>query len=614
MLGRILNEFKRHSSLNFKIPDQPEELKAVFSKVLPLISTKEKVVLVIDGLDQLEDRDQAPDLGWLPRDIPANLRIIVSCLPGRSLDELTRRGWPRLEVQPLAAEERKELAIQYLLQYAKALNSDCLQKIITADQASSPLYLRTLLEELRLFGTHEKIEERIRFYLAAGSVDQLFKKVLARYEQDYEGERPGLVGDTMRLIWAARRGLSEAEILDLLGSGGDPMPRAYWSQLHLAAESLLVNRSGLVSFFHSYLRQAVEQKYLTSEEEKQSAHLQLAAYFNQRELGRRKLDETPWQFAQARRWPDLAGLLADPDFFRMAWMHNRFEVLSFWRQVEENSAFTILQAYQTILAAPEKYVPDGTLALLSDLFFTTAHYDEAWQGYDYLSNHSENEAEQAFSFVGQASCLMQRRKEGDLEVAIQLLETAVTLYRSIQDNESLAAALGNLSTLYYECGWNEQALQALDEMRLLEESVGGNDLLAHRLGNEALRFVETGNFDQALALHQKEEALYRDLADIDGLQISLGNQATTLMHEGRLDEALILLQKQEALCQQIGKLSSLANCYSNQAYLWFKKGNYPRALASAKKQEEIAEQINDNKQKDIARQSQKAILEAQKGH
>ena len=53
-----------------------------------------RVILVLDGLNQLEDRDQAPDLVWLPPVIPANIRLILSTLPGRPLDDLKKRGWP----------------------------------------------------------------------------------------------------------------------------------------------------------------------------------------------------------------------------------------------------------------------------------------------------------------------------------------------------------------------------------------------------------------------------------------------------------------------------------------------------------------------------------------
>ena len=39
--------------------------------------------------------------------------------------------------------------------------------------------------------------------------------ILARYEADCEQDRPGLVGDALSYIWAAREGLSEPQLLAL---------------------------------------------------------------------------------------------------------------------------------------------------------------------------------------------------------------------------------------------------------------------------------------------------------------------------------------------------------------------------------------------------------------
>jgi len=131
-----------------------------------------------------------------------------------------------------------------------------------APQTTNPLYLRTLLEELRVFGVFEALDARIDHYLKATTVDRLFALVLERLEADYEKEKPGLVRDVTALIWASRRGLSETELLELLGTPDNPMPRAFWSPLCLALEDSLVRRSGLLTFFHDFLRQAVAERYL----------------------------------------------------------------------------------------------------------------------------------------------------------------------------------------------------------------------------------------------------------------------------------------------------------------------------------------------------------------
>ena len=126
----------------------------------------------------------------------------------------------------------------------------------------------------------------------------------------------------MSLLAAARRGLSQAELLDLLGQDGEPLPGAIWSPLFLAAEQALLDRAGLITFGHDYLRQAVQDRYLKEEAKRRAAHLRLADYFEAQDLemggslNLRKIDELPWQLAQAGAWERLQGLLAEPAFFR----------------------------------------------------------------------------------------------------------------------------------------------------------------------------------------------------------------------------------------------------------------------------------------------------------
>ena len=75
MLRPILGEFNRRLDLKVKIPDKPDALRLTFANALHMAAAKGKVVLVLDALNQLEDRDGAPDLVWLPPAIPANVRL-----------------------------------------------------------------------------------------------------------------------------------------------------------------------------------------------------------------------------------------------------------------------------------------------------------------------------------------------------------------------------------------------------------------------------------------------------------------------------------------------------------------------------------------------------------
>lgn len=67
------------------------------------------------------------------------------------------------------------------------------------------------------------------------------------------------------------------------------VPSAVWSPFYLSLIENLVNRGGIVNFFHDHLRQAVENKYLKRPEDKTRGYRQLAEFFDKRELDGRKV-------------------------------------------------------------------------------------------------------------------------------------------------------------------------------------------------------------------------------------------------------------------------------------------------------------------------------------
>ena len=214
--GNII-PFKRQDDED-AIPTDPRKLIEVFPQWLARAAAKARFILVLDGLNQLEDRAHAPDLAWLPQHIPPAVRLIVSTLPGRSLDALQKRNWPSLDIEPLDTKEgdtgeRRILINDYLAQFGKSLDYSQIKRITDARQTTNPLYLKTLLDELRVFGSRKKLNERMEYYLQANTIDDLIDKMLERLEQDYERDQPGLTRKAMSLIWASRHGLSETELL-----------------------------------------------------------------------------------------------------------------------------------------------------------------------------------------------------------------------------------------------------------------------------------------------------------------------------------------------------------------------------------------------------------------
>ncbi len=356
-LRRIFSEIKERFNIDGEVPNQPERLVEEFPHWLAMASAQGGMVLILDGLNQIEDRDNAPDIPWLPGFIPENIRLILSTLPGRSLEAIKKRQWPTLEIEGLDPSGRKVLIREYLVRYRKSLMERRIDRIASSPRSENPLYLKVFLDELRVFAVHDRLDEIMDYYLSATTIDALYGKVLDRLERTYEKERPNLVRDALSYIHASRRGLYENELRELLGRKGEPLARAIWSPLSLALEDALVNRSGLLNFFHDYLRQAVFKRYIRTEGNKKDLHIFLADYFDKIETSERKADELPWQLFQAEEWERLKGVLTEMEIF-LVYMRTRdkYELMPYWRSLEEKG-HDMEQAYMAGLASYEKRSP-----------------------------------------------------------------------------------------------------------------------------------------------------------------------------------------------------------------------------------------------------------------
>ena len=592
MLRRIMGEFKRMFNIQDDIPDQAEALRESFANWLHMVAARGKAVITLDALNQLEDRDQALDLVWLPPEIPSNVRFILSTLPGRPLDDLKKREWPTRYIKSLHTDEKKKLITEYLAQYTKSLSENQVDRIVAVEQTANPLYLRALLEELRVFGEHEQLEERLGYYLKSKTIPELYEKILERYEQDYERDCPDLVKNSMSLLWAARRGLSEAELLEMLGSFEESLPGAYWSPLFLAAEQAFVIRSGLIGFSHDYFRQAVQNQYLPTEQEQKKAHLHIADYFKAQDLGARKVDELPWQLSMANAWQRLYDLLADQHFLDAAWKNNEFEVKAYWAQVESNTQLNILDAYQRVIKEPKEY-DSNHVWQIATLLHETGYPSEALILRDFLVEHyrdiGDHENLQR-SLDNQAQIIYRR---GDLDGAMALLNERERICRELGNKDGVAGSLGGQANILHARGdlVGAMALHKAEE-RIFRE-LGNKAGLQGSLGNQALILKRRGRLDRAMALHKEQERICRELGDKDGVATSLGNQANILHARGDLVGAMALHKEQERICRELGKKDGLQLSLGGQANILSARGDLEGAMALHKEQERICRELGN---------------------
>ena len=369
MLLRIMTALKQHFSIAHDLPTELSGLRSEFADFLNIATAHGRWVLLVDGLDKLEDRDNALDLLWLPDAmLLPSLRVVLSSLPSRPLEAARARKWPTMQLEGLDHAERERFINEYLALYRKRLDTPRVSRIAGAQQAANPSFLQTLLEELRLFGEHERLDERIGYYLDAKVLRDLSDRILDRYEQDYEAGHPGLMRHVMSAIWASRLGLYESELLDIVGSGEEPLAQATWSAFRAGAEASLMVRSGLLGFRQAAFGQAVEQRYVPTPELKQRAHREIADYFEGRPISRRKAAELPWQLKQARQFERLADVLRDLKFLAESVSTRTFDACELWNDIERNTGQSRVQAYADVIDHPETHldsIDDIALLLLN---------------------------------------------------------------------------------------------------------------------------------------------------------------------------------------------------------------------------------------------------------
>ncbi|HYM36735.1 MAG TPA: DUF4062 domain-containing protein, partial [Steroidobacteraceae bacterium] len=210
VIRHVMLEIKERYDLTDELPQS--NLQEEFPIWLAKIREGEKLILAIDAVNQLTGIGN--EMHWLPEFIPANVRLLISTTPELPLEQLRKRNWQEIEVKPLAPSQRKRITQEFLAHYHKHLEHEQLEVIANEPKLQSPLYLRTLLEELRIFGSRSRLDQQLADYISSSDEAELFQKVLARMETDH-GE--AVVRSIMSAIWASRFGLWVTELLGVPG-------------------------------------------------------------------------------------------------------------------------------------------------------------------------------------------------------------------------------------------------------------------------------------------------------------------------------------------------------------------------------------------------------------
>ncbi len=342
------------------IPSDIRELIDEFRKHLQTATAEQPVILFLDALDQLAESDNGRQLFWIPfGQLPSHVKIVVSCLSDRDEKDPVAQPFVALQrrklsdenmvsLDALSPDEAQTLLFGRWLPAADRTVAKAQRRLIDqrleSEACRQPLYIKLLFEEVKLWRCYDEpstnsSKNREREAPAEPQATKLGDGVPALLEQlfdrlsqpEHHGE--SLVRFVLGYIAAARRGLSETEILEVLFADPDykqqldeasqrnnhtlpieppRIPIAIWSRLRSDLAPYLTERAApggnVLALYHRQVAEWVKARFVDQanwskpgqDASDGNPHARLAKFFAKQDYFLESLED---QRARARRLP-----------------------------------------------------------------------------------------------------------------------------------------------------------------------------------------------------------------------------------------------------------------------------------------------------------------------
>ena len=600
ILQRLCNEIRDLYAL-----PQPDENTAVFKKredelngLFMEIAGREPLLIVLDGINQLSEAENAKLLLWLPIP-PSNVKYIFSTLPDdRTMEVFKMRHYPVYTLAPLDTKRRHRLVTAYLKEFGKALSQERVERIVKNPQSENTLVLRSLLDELIGFGSHERLDERISYYLAAQSIEDFFQRVLQRIEDDLGLQT---VRHILSLVAFSQNGLSETEIMEIVGLN------AYdWSVFLGVFRNYFTVKSGLLTFSHRYMAEACLARYAS--EERDSRHEIIARFAGQGDG--RAWDELAFQYCALSDTDNLYALLLRLEVFDFLNKKDEYQLGGYWRlllqadekkytpaaYMEQNADDDSTGYYFSILGNFFRNIvidlPDALLFHRKTLSFNEKKFDLI---------HINTAV--SYNNIG-STYLAQRDYENALEYLLKTLDICGKVHNP--DHLETATFHNNIGIIYTHQGDYGKALEYLFKALDIREKALGTDHpdTATTYNNIGTAYDGQGDYGKALEYYFKALSIDKKIHSPNhpDTATSYNNIGAAYCSQGDYGKALEYLFKALDIREKVLGTNhpETATTYNNIGTAYYKQGDYGKALEYSFKALFINEKILGPNHPDVA--------------
>ena len=315
----------------------------IFKRCLDLATADKPVIVFLDALDQLSDSDYSKALNWLPEELPAHAKIVVSALP----DLESKLSNTKIVYLPLLPANEAESVLKDWLQSINRTITKNQKKLILKNSKKGmlPLYLKLVFEQARNWHSFDKKNHISND--VPGIINDFFDQLWPAHSKEF-------VKHTVSYMLCGRyQGLTEEEILEILAFDDEykkiflkethkehrealqkttKIPIAVWSRLYLDLEPYLTERDAdgvpVITFFHRQFVEVLQERYSLTpnnlEKESLKFQVKITNYFSQqphffdmdtqKKPNIRKCSELVWQLLGSKQYSELNQLLTDSTF------------------------------------------------------------------------------------------------------------------------------------------------------------------------------------------------------------------------------------------------------------------------------------------------------------
>ncbi len=531
--------------------------------------------IIIPAIDQLSDAQAGRGVIWLPKQFPEGVKIIVSASNPEIIQHFYYLQAERLLPKKLTNDNIIEFTQQFLNQYRKKLSPSLIQKMAESQLTAIPINLMIILEELRIFGNHDKLEDSLTEYLTATNTKDLYLKVIDRWESDYNFDNNELVKTTLSCMYLTIAGLSEFEIRSIVGDDS-LLPQAYWSPLYLAMSKWLLRVKGNLKIGNVLFAEAVFEKYLTNPNNIVHAHQLTAQYFHNRmqknKPGAREFTELPNALLNGQDYKGFVNFYSNRETLKEAWKYSNSLVTQYFsmpqklgnghfldivdNEIRENSDYERLQKEdpEYLIAIAEILQTMGHnkdakmfwnmitgvgqqnnndeqfelgLSKLAYMEMISGNIDKASNFYNHLLQHYDQKSDQEGIFSTYHNLGLCFQAKEDNLTALKYFAKAAEYFGEKQDMPRLLTAIINCSNAYERIEKYEEADKYLNFAETICKQLGDNVTLAIIYDEKATLLRIDKKYDQALEFHNRAINIFSTLNHVNKHIVSLALRGKT---------------------------------------------------------------------------------------